>query len=73
MASEETASQKMACNHCGQMMSKDQNACPRCGMLSPPAQDKKTKEIQKKFILYFVLIVIFCISMVLWLPPDWIN
>ena len=73
MNSEKEESKKLSCNYCGQTMIEDQSACPRCGTLSPSAQHKKAKEIQRKFILFFVLIVVFCTFMILWLPPDWIN
>jgi len=56
------------CKHCGGMVEAEQSICPNCGMPLPPnhAQQK-----QRNFVLWFVILVLFCLFMMLWLPPDW--
>ena len=56
------------CRHCGGDIEASDKNCSHCGMPLPPGFDRSA---QKKFILYFIVLVIFCVVMVLWLPPDW--
>jgi hypothetical protein len=59
---------KLLCKHCGGGIETGTQACPHCGMPLPPGLGKAP---QRKFILFFIVLVIFCALMILWLPPDW--
>lgn len=48
----------------------DLSACPYCNTPTPGQQDPETTGTKKRFIRYFVILVIFCIFMILWLPRD---
>lgn len=58
------------CNHCGQAFDEEIRVCPCCKTPTPHQKDLETAKIQKKFIRFFVILVIFCIIMMLWLPRD---
>jgi hypothetical protein len=59
---------KLACKHCGGSVEPGDANCPNCGIPLPPNIGKYP---QRKFILYFIALVIFCFVMIIWLPPDW--
>ena len=61
----------ITCNHCGRSYSHDRTACPYCHTPSPAQQEVNLRRVARKFILLFLALVIFCIVMILWLPPDW--
>jgi len=56
------------CKHCGGKIGAEQSICEHCGIPLPP---NYAKQKQRTFILWFVILVIFCIFMMIWLPPDW--
>lgn len=66
------------CMHCGGKISDgqisdgqggaQQKICPHCQI---PLSPHGPKSAEKKFLIWFVLVVIFCIFMIVWLPPDW--
>jgi len=58
----------LTCKHCGGPVEAGKKTCPNCGIPLPPDFGKHT---QRKFILFFIAVVIFCIFMVIWLPPNW--
>ena len=58
----------LTCKHCGGSVEAGDKNCSHCGIPLPPDFGKSP---QKKFVLYFIGLVIFCLVMVLWLPPDW--
>ena len=58
------------CKHCGMAFDADLSACPYCNTPTPGQQDPETTGTKKRFIRYFVILVIFCIFMILWLPRD---
>lgn len=58
----------LECKHCGGSLDADDKNCPHCGIPLPPNFGKAP---QRKFILYFIALVIFCLVMIIWLPPDW--
>jgi len=56
------------CKQCdGKVEIGDKN-CPNCGIPLPPNLGKYP---QKNFILFFIALIIFCIFMIIWLPPNW--
>ncbi len=59
-----------SCHHCGRDIKHDDSVCPYCGIPLPPNHAKQRQHI---FIRWFIALVIFCIVIMLWLPPDWIN
>ena len=58
----------MKCKHCGGKVETGDKNCSHCGIPLPPNFGKSP---QRKFIFYFIALVIFCFVMILWLPPDW--
>lgn len=58
----------LTCKHCGGSVEAGETSCSHCGIPLPPNFGKFS---QRKFILYFIALVIFCLVMILWLPPDW--
>ena len=56
------------CKHCGGRVKADQSVCPNCGLPLPP---NHATQKQRTFIVWFVVLLIFCFVMMLWLPPDW--
>jgi len=58
----------LTCKHCGSSVEAGDENCSHCGIPLPPDYGKSP---QKKFVLFFIGLVIFCLVMLLWLPPDW--
>lgn len=56
------------CKHCGGNVGEDQRNCPNCGIPLPP---NHATQRQRTFIVWFILLLIFCFFMMMWLPPDW--
>ncbi len=61
-------SNQLHCKHCGGIVKAGNKKCPHCGIPLPPDLGKHP---QRKFILFFIAVVIFCIVMIIWLPPNW--
>ena len=61
---------EMTCNHCGRAFDEEQHFCPYCHNPTPQQKDRETAESQKKFLRFLVILVIFCIIMVFFLPRD---
>ena len=61
---------QLSCNHCGTVFAEEARHCPNCDTPTPKQSELETAEIQKKFIRYFVIVMIICVIMVLWLPRD---
>lgn len=59
---------KMTCKHCGGEISVGDPVCPHCGIPLPPNLGGFS---QRKFVIFFIALVIFCFVMIVWLPPDW--
>lgn len=59
---------RLQCKHCNGPISEDDERCPQCGIPLMPGQHKASS---RRFILFFILLVIFCLFMMIWLPPDW--
>ena len=60
----------LKCDHCGGNLETESETCPNCGI--PLAPDHSTQR-QKKFIVWFIALVIFCFFIMFWLPPDWTS
>ena len=58
----------LTCKHCGGNVETGEKTCSHCGMPLPADLGKSP---QRKFILFFIALIIFCAVMILWLPPDW--
>ncbi len=58
----------LRCRHCDGYVQRGQAQCPHCGMPLPPAS---RIPIHRRFLLFFVALVVFAMIMMLWLPPDW--
>jgi hypothetical protein len=56
------------CEHCGGNVEAGDASCFHCGMPLPPDFGQSS---QKKFVLYFIALIILCTVMIIWLPPDW--
>ena len=59
---------KPNCKHCGRDVEENDDHCQNCGIPLPP---NHAKERQKNFIIWFIVLLIFCFVMMFWLPPDW--
>jgi len=59
---------ELNCKHCGNQVKIGDKTCPGCGI---PIAANLGKNPQRNFILFFITVVIFCIFMIIWLPPDW--
>ena len=55
----------LTCKHCGGTINMGETNCAHCGMPLPPDLGKNP---QKKFKLFFIALVIFCVIMIIWLP-----
>jgi predicted nucleic acid-binding Zn ribbon protein len=56
------------CNHCGRDVKAEDEVCANCGIPLPP---NHADQRQKTFIRWFIVLVIFCVFMMWWIPPDW--
>lgn len=56
------------CQNCGGVVEAEHHSCPHCGIPLPP---NHATQKQRTFIIWFILLVIFCFFMMMWLPPDW--
>jgi len=54
-----------SCKHCGGIVNVGDKTCPHCGIPLPPNLGKSS---QRKFILWFIAIVVFCFIMIYLLP-----
>jgi predicted nucleic acid-binding Zn ribbon protein len=59
---------KLLCKHCGGGVNMGEKTCSHCGI---PLPSHLGKTPQQKFNWFFIALVIFCVLMILWLPPDW--
>lgn len=59
---------ELTCKHCGNKVQARDETCSSCGIPLPPNHGK---EPQKRFILFFIGVCLFCVLMMIWLPPNW--
>lgn len=62
------AMKQLVCKHCGGAIEAGDKTCTHCGIPLPPNLGKSS---QRKFVLFFIALIIFCFIMIIWLPPDW--
>lgn len=58
----------LTCSHCGRTIPDNLTRCPNCGTAIENQQQPAYNASQKRFILWFVLLTIFCIVFALLLP-----
>jgi len=58
------------CHHCGYDFDDALPKCPNCETPAPQYNDPESAARQKKFIAFFVFLVVFCLLMVFVLPRD---
>ena len=58
----------LTCKHCGGNVEAEQRTCPNCGI---PLTPNHAIQKQRTFIVWFIVLLIFCFFMMMWLPPDW--
>jgi len=56
---------QLICNHCNNKVKPNDKSCPSCGM---PLPTKQQASPQRKFIYWFIFVVLFSISMMIILP-----
>ena len=59
---------KVRCLYCGESIPDSVEVCPACGKPSHYQQRGVSLRRQTKFIIYFILLVIFAGVMIVWLP-----
>ena len=59
---------EVICSHCGQTIHDSNTRCPVCGTVIENQPQPVHNTAQKRFIVGFVLLTIFCFVMALWLP-----
>lgn len=58
------------CHHCGYDFDDALTKCPNCETPAPHHDDTDTAARSKRFVAFFVVLVIFCLLMVFMLPRD---
>lgn len=58
----------LICKHCGGELQLGDKTCHHCGI---PLPENFGRSPQRRFVLFFTGLVIFCIVVMIWLPPDW--
>jgi predicted nucleic acid-binding Zn ribbon protein len=57
--------QQVKCFYCGKNIPDNVSECPHC---HSPSHFQKTDFSRKRFVIFFILTVIFCAVMIIWLP-----
>ncbi len=58
------------CKHCDGKVSAEDEICPHCGIPLPPEHGREKQTI---FRYWFIALLIFCLFMMFWLPPNWLQ
>ena len=56
--------------NCGEMVPHDADVCPHCNAVPSFSKLAEGKDPQRKFKIFFVLLVLFCLIMAFLLPRD---
>lgn len=56
------------CSHCGKTMPGSYTRCPGCGAVIENQQQLGLNSVQKRFVTGFLLLILFCFVLALWLP-----
>lgn len=59
---------RVNCLYCGEAIEDDLDRCPHCGGISHYQKKGFRFGTQKKFVIWFVLLVVVCLAAVFWLP-----
>ncbi|HID46939.1 MAG TPA: protein nirD [Chromatiaceae bacterium] len=59
---------QVKCLYCGKKIPADSAHCPECGAVSHFQERGYRAGVRRKFIFWFVLLVIFCAIMIVWFP-----
>ncbi|WP_293267820.1 hypothetical protein, partial [Neptunomonas sp.] len=59
---------EITCSHCSKSFSDQRGYCPNCKTPTAAQKEKEVHAAQKKFIRYFIALVVFCGVMIFWLP-----
>ncbi len=65
---EEPQMSQVSCLYCGKKISEDVAECPYCGAVSHQQKKGYRAGARKKFLIYFVALVVLCAFFILWLP-----
>lgn len=58
----------ITCSQCGQAIPASYNRCPVCGTAVDDQSQTTETAAQKRFTVWFVFLVIFCLFLAFWLP-----
>jgi predicted nucleic acid-binding Zn ribbon protein len=61
---------EIRCVNCGERVPRDADICPHCNAVPSFSKMARGKDPQRKFKIFFVLLVLFCLIMALWLPRE---
>lgn len=56
------------CLYCGKKISDEVSECPHCGAISHYQKRGYLAGAKKKFVLWFLVLVVVCVVAMLWLP-----
>jgi len=56
------------CQNCDHEVDSTDQTCPHCGIPLPPNHANLK---QRRFVIWFIALVIFCFVVMFFLPPDW--
>ena len=59
---------QVQCRHCGHYIAPDLESCPYCAAEAPAGIDGEREGSLRRFRLFYVLLFIFCLWMILYLP-----
>jgi hypothetical protein len=59
---------RVKCLYCGKEISADVAHCPHCGAVSHFQEKGYRAGVRGKFVIWFVILLIFCAVMIAWLP-----
>jgi len=58
------------CNHCGETYDDALAACPYCNTPAPRQRDREAAGTQRRFIRFFLVLVVVCAILMLWWPRE---
>lgn len=61
---------ELKCEHCNTDVNMGDKSCSGCGTPLPPDFGQHP---QRRFIYWFIALVILCFFMMYWLPPNWTD
>ncbi|MEJ1298397.1 MAG: zinc-ribbon domain-containing protein [Candidatus Sedimenticola sp. (ex Thyasira tokunagai)] len=64
----ESTMHQVNCLYCGKKIPDDTAACPHCGAVSHYQKRGYRSGTKRKFVLFFIALVVFCFFFMFWLP-----